>query len=126
MIIRQEHYSYTCRAESFSVLVQGSTKFIHDYRVWLQALCVELLPSGERAPEQLRRVPSCEGHLGGAAQRRRSDPAGADDGPGGRSQEPIGQEDLEEVLQPVAPAPPAVHFAVSTDVKLSRRLSLDF
>ena len=26
-------------------------------------ICVELLPSGERAPQQLRPVQSCEGHL---------------------------------------------------------------
>lgn len=36
----------------------------------LQAVCVELLPSGERAPEQLWGVPCREGHLRGTAQRR--------------------------------------------------------
>lgn len=84
---------------------------------------MELLPSGERAPEQLWRVPSCEGHLSGAAQRRRPDPAGADDGPGGRSPEPFGQEDLEEVLQLVAPTPPAVHLAVSAHMARRRQAS---
>ena len=78
----------------------------------LQTLRVELLPPGERTPEQLRRVPRRAGHLGGAAQRRRPDAAGADDGPGRRRAEPLGQEGPQEVLQPVPPSPPAVHLSV--------------
>ena len=64
-----------------------------------QTLRVELLPVGERAPEQLWWVQGGPRHQRGAAQRRRPDAAGADDGPGGRSQEPAGQEELEEELQ---------------------------
>lgn len=60
-----------------------------------QAVCVELLPSGERAPEQLRRVPRRQGHLGGAAQRRRPDAPGPDDGPGGRRPEPPQEQTVE-------------------------------
>ena len=74
---------------------------------------MELLPPGERAPQQLRRVPRGAGHLGGAAERRRPDAAGADDGPGRGREEPHGQEAPQEVLQPVSAAPPAVHLPVS-------------
>lgn len=56
---------------------------------------MELLPSGERAPEQLRRVPRRQGHLGGAAQRRRPDAPGSDDGPGGRRPEPPQEQAVE-------------------------------
>lgn len=56
---------------------------------------MELLPSGERAPEQLRRVPCREGHLGGAAQRRRPDAPGPDDGPGGRRPQPPQEQAVE-------------------------------
>lgn len=80
-----------------------------------QALCVELLPSGERAPEQLWRVPRRQGHFCGAAQCRRPDAAGANDGPGRRRAEPLGQKELEEVLQPVAPPPPALLLTVRHD-----------
>lgn len=90
----------------------------------LQALCVELLPSGERAPEQLRWVSCGPGYLCGAAQRWRPDAAGTDDGPGGRSPEPLGQEDLEEVPQPVAPTPPAVHLTVRNHVCARHRALL--
>lgn len=73
-----------------------------------QALRVELLPSGERTPEQLWRVPGGSRHLSGAAECGRPDTAGADDGPGGRSAQSAGQEELEAQLQPVPEAPAAV------------------
>lgn len=49
---------------------------------------MELLPSGERAPEQLRQVPSSAGHLCGATRLQRPDPAAVHDGRAGRRNQP--------------------------------------
>ncbi len=50
----------------------------------MQAVRVELLPAGERAPEQLRQVSSRARHLGGADGRLGPGGHPEDDGRGGR------------------------------------------